>query len=135
MTTMQIVVLLESMLVVALAVALIVFLVKKNKIKKADKSAACVEDGGSPRGETERDVKVVFMRRAGDIVLEKGVTYAVGEKNGVLPGKYTVVAAQEIAPAYDIKMGDVLREYKRNSDIVLKEDDIICAVSHSVILR
>ena len=134
MTTMQIVILLESLLVIALAVALIVFLVKKNKTKKTDNNAVGSEDGAGP-DETERDGKVAFLHRPSDIILEKGVTYVVGEKNGVLPGTYTVLAPQETSRAFDIRIGDVVREYKHNSGIVLAEGEKICAVSHSVILR
>ena len=137
MTTIQIVILLESILVVALAVALIVFLVRKNKKKKADKHAVYVKDGVrySYKDETTENGKVAVTHREGDIILEKGVTYVVGEKNGILPGKYTVLAAQEATPAFNIRMGDFVREYKHDSGIVLAEGEKICPVSHSVILR
>ena len=137
MTTTEIIIVLESVLVVALATALIVFLVKKNKKKKNDKHAVYVKDGVryTYQDETERDGNVAVTHREGDIILEKGVTYVVGEKNGILPGKYTVLAAQETTPAFNIRMGDFVREYKHDSGIVLAEGEKICPVSHSVILR
>ena len=138
MTIERIIIIVESIVIVFLAIALIVFLVKDNKEKKADKHAVYVKDG--VRYTYTDDVsdekgKVAVTHREGDIILEKGITYIVGEQNGILPGKYTVLSAQETTEAFNIRLGDFVREYKHDSGIVLAEGEKICPVSHSVILR
>lgn len=137
MTAEQIVILVESIVIVALAAVLGAFLWKQRKKKKADKHAVYVKDGKryTYTDETERNGKVAVTHREGDIILEKGVTYTVGEKFGILPGKYTVLSAQETTDAFNIRLGDFVREYKHDSGIVLADGETICPVSHSVILR
>lgn len=138
MTTEQIVIIIESIVIFVLAVILIAIAVKNNKKKKADKHAVYIKDGVryTYRDETETENgKVAVTHREGDIILEKGVTYVVGEKNGILPGKYTILSAQETTEKFNVRMGEFVREYKHDSGIVLAEGEKICPVSHSVILR
>ena len=138
MTPERIVIIIESIVIVVLAVLLCVFLIKDKKAKQADKHAVYVKDGVrytyTDKTETDNG-KVAVTHREGDIILEKGITYTVGEENGILPGKYTVLAAQETTPAFNIRMGDFVREYKHDSGIVLADGEKICPVSHSIILR
>lgn len=79
------------------------------------------------------DVKISLAK--GDVLLLKGKEYIVKKKTGLLPGKYAVLSAAEETPAVNIRMGGFVREYKHFEAIVLVEDDIICAVSHNVVLR
>ena len=138
MTTELIVIIVESVVIFILALALIGILLKNNKKKKADKHAVYVKDGVrysyAEKAETENG-EVAVTHREGDIILEKGTTYVVGEKNGIIPGMYTVLAAQEVTPAFNIRLGEFVREYKHDSCIVLAAGEKICPVSHSVILR
>lgn len=138
MTTELIVIIVESVVIFILALALIGILLKNNKKKKADKHAVYVKDGVrysyAEKTETENG-EVAVTHREGDIILEKGTTYVVGEKNGIIPGMYTVLAAQEVTPAFNIRLGEFVREYKHDSCIVLAAGEKICPVSHSVILR
>ena len=138
MTTELIVIIVESVVIFILALALIGILLKNNKKKKADKHAVYVKDGVrysyAEKTETENG-EVAVTHREGDIILEKGITYVVGEKDGILPGMYTILAAQEVTPAFNIRLGDFVREYKHDSCIVLAAGEKICPVSHSVILR
>ena len=138
MTTELIVIIVESIVIFILALALIGILLKNNKKKKADKHAVYVKDGVrysyAEKTETENG-EVAVTHREGDIILEKGTTYVVGEKNGIIPGMYTVLAAQEVTPAFNIRLGEFVREYKHDSCIVLAAGEKICPVSHSVILR
>lgn len=138
MTVERIIIIVESIVIIVLAALLIAFFMKDRKEKQADKHAVYVKDGVrytyTDKVEDERG-KVAVTHREGDIILEKGVTYIVGEQNGILPGKYTVLSAQEVTPAFNIRMGDFVREYKHDSGIVLADGEKITPVSHSIILR
>lgn len=137
MTTERILLIVLGVVIIVLASLLIAFLVKDNKAKKADKHSVYVKDGVryTYTDNVTDNGKVAVTHREGDVILEKGVTYVVGEQNGILPGKYTVLAAQETTPAFNIRMGDFVREYKHDSGIVLADGEKICPVSHSIILR
>ncbi len=78
-------------------------------------------------------VRVSF--REGDIVLDRGTTYLVSRDSKLLPGKYTVLVADENMPEVKIRASGLARSYPHNSDIILAEGDKICAVSGTVILR
>lgn len=73
--------------------------------------------------------------REGDIVLERDGTYTVSKEGKILPGKYTVLLADENMGEVKIRLGGLVRSFPHNSDIVLAEGDQICAVSANVILR
>ena len=138
MTAERIIIIVESVVIIILAALLIAFFMKDRKERQADKHAVYVKDGVrytyTDNVEDERG-KVAVTHREGDIILEKGITYIVGEQNGILPGKYTVLSAQEVTPAFNIRMGDFVREYKHDSGIVIADGEKITPVSHSIILR
>ena len=71
----------------------------------------------------------------GDIVLKLRQKRTVSKSGEILPGKYTILSANNSAPAFNIRIGGFVREYKHNTEIVLGEGDEISAVSHNVILR
>jgi len=79
------------------------------------------------------EVKISLAK--GDILLLKGKEYIVKKKTGLLPGKYAVLSASEETSAVNIRMGGFVREYQHFESVILVEDDIICAVSHNVVLR
>lgn len=137
MTTERIIIIVESVVIFVMALVFIILLVKSNQKKKAGKHAVYVKDGVryTYSDEAEKDGKVSVTHREGDVILEKGVTYTVGEKNGILPGKYTVLSAQETTESFNVRLGDFVREYKHDSGIVLADGEKICPVSHSIILR
>lgn len=71
----------------------------------------------------------------GDIILERGKEYTVGEKGDLLAGKYTILLADENISSVNMRIGGIVREYKHFTSVVLTEGDIISAVSANVILR
>ena len=133
-----IVIIVESVVLAAVVIALIVLLAQKNKKKKASKYSVYVKDGVryTYKDDTHTaDGGVAVSHKEGDIVLEKGITYVVSKDGKIIPGKYSVLAAQDATADFNLRLGDFVREYKHDTDIVLKEGETICAVSHSVILR
>ncbi len=84
---------------------------------------------------TQKDGSVRVSFREGDVMLDCGQTYLVAKESKLLPGKYTVLVANENMPEVKIRLGGLTRAYAHNSDIVLAEGDKICAVSATVILR
>ena len=127
----------EGVVIIALIIALIA-VVKKNK-KSANKADNVVVKDGvrytKTADETDEDGDVAVTHRTGDVVLARGRTYTAKKDGKVLPGKYTVLSADESADAFNLRVGNVVREYKHASDIVLAEGEKITAVSHTVILR
>ena len=71
----------------------------------------------------------------GDIMLERGKEYLVGENGDLLAGKYTVLTADENRESVNIRIGGLVRDYKHFSSIVLTDGDKISPVSNNVVLR
>ncbi len=71
----------------------------------------------------------------GDAVLKRGVEYIVSKNGGLLPGKYTILAADEKGESFYVRIGGFVREYYHNTPVVLSEGDIICSVSNTIVLR
>lgn len=71
----------------------------------------------------------------GDIMLERGKEYICSKEGQLLPGKYTVLSADENNDKVNIRLGGVVREYNHFSSIVITEGDEISSVSHNIILR
>ena len=130
-----------TVLAVCCAVLLICCIALGMKLKAKNKTKAgnvYVKDGvryTKDKVETTEtgDVKITHDR--GDIILKYGVTYTVEKYGKIAPGKYTVLSAQEGTQKFNLRLGGFVREYAHASDLVLKEGEQICAVSHSVILR
>ena len=133
-----IVIIIESAVVVALIAILAIIGIKARKKKKANKDAVYIKKGERyTYGEetSDKDGAIVITHTQGDVILEKGITYIVRKDGKIIPGKYTMLAAQENTPLFNVRLGDFVREYSHETDIVLSEGESICAVSHSVILR
>ena len=138
MTTERIVIIVLSVVILALLVVIAAMVFAQQKKKKASKHATYVKDGVryTYRDETHTEEgKVAVTHREGDVVLEKGVTYVATKAGPLLPGKYTILAAQETTKAFNVRLGGLVREYLHDSDIVLAEGEEITPVSHTVILR
>ena len=138
MSTEQIVIIVLSVVIVALLVVIAALVFSEQKKKRASKHATYVKDGVryTYRDEVETsDGKVAVTHREGDIVLEKGVTYVAQKGGPLLPGKYTMLAAQETTQSFNVRLGGLVREYVHDSGIVLDEGETICPVSHTIILR
>lgn len=96
----------------------------KNGVKYTKNDIAVKEDGS---------LNVTLKET--DVVLEMGKKYTCKKKNGIMPGKYTVLSADENSKKFNIRVGKLVREYKHLSSIVLAEGDEVSAVSQTVILR
>jgi len=70
-----------------------------------------------------------------DFLMECGKEYEVSKNGKLLPGKYTILSADENTECMNMRIGGLVRKYKHFSSIVLAEGDKISAVSHNVILR
>lgn len=70
-----------------------------------------------------------------DLVLQSGRTYKVTKTGKVLPGQYTVLAADESGDSFTLKVGGVVKEYHHQDTIVLADGDTISPRSGNVILR
>ncbi|MDR2201291.1 MAG: hypothetical protein LBP26_00780 [Clostridiales bacterium] len=78
-------------------------------------------------------VKATFTRE--DVMLARGKEYLVQRNGRVMPGKYTVLMADETVTEANIRVGGFVRPYKHKASIVLAEGDKVCATSHAVVLR
>ena len=79
--------------------------------------------------------KASVTLKKGDIMLERGKEYLVGENGDLLAGKYTVLTADENSESVNIRIGGLVRDYKHFSSIVLTDGDKISPVSNNVVLR
>lgn len=71
----------------------------------------------------------------GDFVLEVGKEYKIDKSGEVKPGIYKILSASSSVKKFNVRLGSFVREYQHNQEVVLKENDTICAVSHTAILR
>ena len=79
--------------------------------------------------------KASVTLKKGDIMLERGKEYLVGENGDLLAGKYTVLTADENRESVNIRIGGLVRDYKHFSSIILTDGDKISPVSNNVVLR
>lgn len=83
--------------------------------------------------DAEGDAKVSFVK--GDYLLQAGVTYKVGKNLDLKPGKYIILTSDESTDKFNIRVGNYVREYAHNKEIVLSDNSEITSVSHTIILR
>lgn len=79
------------------------------------------------------DGEAKLSLKKGDIMLERGKEYKVGKD--LLPGKYTVLTADENSESVSMRIGGLVKDYKHFTSVMLTEGDTISAVSWNVILR
>ena len=70
----------------------------------------------------------------GDIIIKPRSKMYVG-KGGIKPGKWTVLASNDAASVFNIRIGNFVQEYKHGQEIILSEGDEICPTSTTIILR
>lgn len=70
----------------------------------------------------------------GDIIIKPRQKMPVG-KGGIKPGKWTVLASNDAASVFNIRIGNFVQEYKHGQEIILSEGDEICPTSTTIILR
>ena len=134
----MIVIIVESVVIFAMAVVIVILGMKLSRKPKGKADNVIIKDGvryTREENETTADGGVKITHRENDVILEKGVNYIVEKGGKVIPGKYTVLSAQEGTDRFNLRLGGLVREYQHASDIVLAEGETVCAVSQSVILR
>ena len=70
-----------------------------------------------------------------DIIIKPRKSLKVSKSGELKPGKWTVLASDEGATTFNIRIGNYVREYKHGQEIVLAEGDEICPTSTTIILR
>ena len=131
-----------ALIVLISSIVTIVHIVKakKEKAKKENREVNAVEEIGGVRYTPEAtivdengEMSVSYVKN--DIILQPRKTVTVGKKQNIKPGKYTVLAAYGNEEAFNIRIGQFVKEYKHGQEIVLVEDDEICPTSTTIILR
>ncbi len=141
MTTEQIIILVLGIVIAALVAALIVLLIKYKGAKRAADGSHAAEvymkDGVRYTKNTaiERAGEAAITHAEGDFVLATGKTYRAKKGGELAPGAYTVLAANESAQAFKLRVGGYVRNFVHGDALVLHENEEICAVSVPVILR
>ncbi len=79
------------------------------------------------------DMNISFGK--GDKLLKQNTTYVASKKQGLLPGKYTILSTHDNEDSFNVRIGTYVKEYKHGQDIVLSEGEEITPVSTSIILR
>ena len=69
-----------------------------------------------------------------DIILKQNETQTAGIKNKLKPGKYTVLSSGD-DEKFNIRIGNLVKEYRHGQSIVIADGEEITAVSSTVILR
>ena len=140
MTWSEIALICVSVVLVMLIIAIIAINVIRRKDKKDGKRTDELEVIDGVRY-TKDDVvvdesgKASVTLKKGDIMLERGKEYLVGENGDLLAGKYTVLTADENRESVNIRIGGLVRDYKHFSSIILTDGDKISPVSNNVVLR
>ena len=140
MTWSEIALICVSVVLVILIIAIIAINVIRRKDKHDGKRTDELEVIDGARY-TKDDVvvdesgKASVTLKKGDIMLERGKEYLVGENGDLLAGKYTVLTADENRESVNIRIGGLVRDYKHFSSIVLTDGDKISPVSNNVVLR
>ena len=76
---------------------------------------------------------VTFIK--GDIIIKPRKVVKVGKHEEVRPGKWTILASNDSATKFNVRIGNYVQEYKHGQEIILAEGDEICPTSTTIILR
>ena len=76
---------------------------------------------------------VTFIQ--GDIIIKPRKTVKVGKHEEIRPGKWTILASNDKATTFNVRVGNYVQEYKHGQEIILAEGDEICPTSTTIILR
>ena len=120
----------------------IVRTIKNNKIRQEEKSRE-VDDVVIKHGvrytpeativDKDGVENVTYVK--GDIIIKPRKTMKVGKNEEIKPGKWTILASNDSATVFNVRVGNYVQEYKHGQEIVLAEGDEICPTSTTIILR
>ena len=71
----------------------------------------------------------------GDIIIKPRKVVKVGKGEEIRPGKWTILASNDSATVFNVRIGNYVQEYKHGQEIILSEGDEICPTSTTIILR
>ena len=128
-------------IVVAFTVS-IVKTVKKAKIRAEEKTRE-VDDVIEKHGvrytpeativDEKGNENVTYIK--GDIIIKPRKVAKVGKGLDIKPGKWTILASNDKATTFNVRVGNYVQEYKHGQEIVLSEGDEVCPTSTTIILR
>ncbi len=134
-----------GVIIVVVVIALIVGIVgavKKAKIRAEEKTRE-VDDVIIKHGvrytpeativDQAGNENVTYIK--GDIIIKPRKSLKVGKKEDIKPGKWTILAANDAATTFNVRVGLYVKEYKHGQEIILAEGDEICPTSTTIILR
>ena len=128
-------------IVVAFAVS-IAKTVKKAKIRAEEKTrevGEVIEKHGvryTPEAtivDEKGNDNVTYIK--GDIIIKPRKVAKVGKGLDIKPGKWTILASNDKATTFNVRIGNYVQEYKHGQEIVLSEGDEVCPTSTTIILR
>ena len=134
-----------GLIILAIVIAFIVSIaktVKKAKIRAEEKTREVdevVEKHGvryTPEAtivDEKGNDNVTFIK--GDIVIKPRKVMKVGKGLDIKPGKWTILATNEKATTFNVRIGNYVQEYKHGQEVVLSEGDEVCPTSTTIILR
>ncbi|MBE5755778.1 MAG: hypothetical protein E7341_03800 [Clostridiales bacterium] len=128
--------------IVVSVIASIVRVVKKAKIRAEEKTRE-VDDVIIKHGvrytpeativDKDGVENVTYVK--GDIIIKPRKVVKVGKGEEIKPGKWTILASNDSATVFNVRIGNFVQEYKHGQEIVLSEGDEICPTSTTIILR
>ncbi len=134
-----------GLIIAAIVVAFVVSIaktVKKAKIRAEEKTREVdevVEKHGvryTPEAtivDEKGNDNVTYIK--GDIIIKPRKVAKVGKGLDIKPGKWTILASNEKATTFNVRIGNYVQEYKHGQEIVLSEGDEVCPTSTTIILR
>ncbi len=132
-------------IILVIAIALIVSIVKtvKKAHIRAEEKTREVDDVIIKHGvrytpdativDKDGTENVTFIK--GDIIIKPRKVVKVGKGEEIKPGKWTILASNDSATVFNVRIGNFVQEYKHGQEIVLSEGDEICPTSTTIILR
>lgn len=134
-----------GLIILAIALAFIISIVKtiqKAKIREEEKTRE-VDDVVVKHGvrytpeativDQKGNENVTYIK--GDIIIKPRKVMKVGKHEDIQPGKWTILASNEKATTFNVRIGNYVQEYKHGQEIVLTEGDEVCPTSTTIILR
>lgn len=70
-----------------------------------------------------------------DVIIKPRKSVKVSKSSELKPGKWTVLASDEAATTFNIRIGNYVKEYKHGQEVILAEGDEVCPTSTTIILR
>ena len=70
-----------------------------------------------------------------DVIIKPRKAVKVSKQGALKPGKWTILACDEGATAFNVRIGNYVKEYKHGQEIILAEGDEVFKTSSTIILR